>query len=64
MQCGFNMRNPMSSKERVDAFKNFMGARQVINTREFQTQTEFRLGNPKEDELPILAFFYSVSRPK
>lgn len=57
LQCGFNMRNPMSSKERVDTFKNFMGARQVINTREFQTQTELRLGNPKEDELPILAFF-------
>lgn len=62
LQCGFNMRNPMSSKERVDAFQNFMKARRVINTREFQTQTEFRLGNPKDDELPILAFFYSDQR--
>ncbi|CAK9889147.1 MULTISPECIES: DUF2599 domain-containing protein [Pseudomonas] len=62
LQCGFNMRNPMSSKERVQAFENFMGARRVINTREFQTQTEFRLGNPKDDELPILAFFYSDQR--
>ncbi|WP_053179091.1 DUF2599 domain-containing protein [Pseudomonas kilonensis] len=62
LQCGFNMRNPMSSRERVDAFRNFMGARQVINTREFQTQTELRLGNPKDDALPILAFFYSDQR--
>jgi hypothetical protein len=57
LQCGFNMRNPMSSQDRVNAFQNFMGARRVINTREFQTQTELRLGNPKTDELPILAFF-------
>lgn len=62
LQCGFNMRNPMSSKERVDAFRNFMEARRVINSREFQTQTELRLGNPKTDELPILAFFYSDQR--
>lgn len=62
LQCGFNMRNPMSSKERIDAFRNFLGARQVINTREFQTQTELRLSNPKTDELPILAFFYSDQR--
>jgi hypothetical protein len=62
LQCGFNMRNPMSSKERVDAFRNFMGARKVINSREFQTQTELRLGNPKTDELPVLAFFYSDQR--
>lgn len=62
LQCGFNMRNPMSSQDRVNAFQNFMGARRVINTREFQTQTELRLGNPKTDELPILAFFYSDSR--
>lgn len=62
LQCGFNMRNPMSSRDRVTAFQNFMGARRAINTREFQTQTELRLGNPKDDELPILAFFYSDQR--
>jgi hypothetical protein len=62
LQCGFNMRNPMSSKDRVDAFRNFIEARKVINSREFQTQTELRLGNPKTDELPILAFFYSDQR--
>ena len=62
LQCGFNMRNPMSSRDRVAAFQNFMGARRAINTREFQTQTELRLGNPKDDELPILAFFYSDQR--
>ncbi|MCB2251622.1 DUF2599 domain-containing protein [Pseudomonas chlororaphis] len=62
LQCGFNMRNPMSSQDRVTAFQNFMGSRRVINTREFQTQTELRLGNPKDDELPILAFFYSDQR--
>ena len=39
-----------------DAFRNFLGARKVINSREFQTQTELRLGNPKTDELPVLAF--------
>ena len=62
LQCGFNMRNPMSSQDRVNAFRNFMGARRAINAREFQTQTELRLGNPKDDALPILAFFYSDQR--
>ncbi|QXI40650.1 DUF2599 domain-containing protein [Pseudomonas xantholysinigenes] len=63
-QCGFNMRGngEAANQARTLAFQQFIKARQAINTREFQTQTELRLGNPKTDELPILAFFYSDPR--
>lgn len=66
-QCGFNMRVSSKDKDkdnkmRTDAFKQFIKARQAINSREFQTQTELRLGNPETDKLPILAFFYSEPR--
>lgn len=63
-QCGFDMRGRGSdaNEARTAAFQKFIKARQVINTREFQTQTELRIGNPKTDELPILAFFYSEPR--
>lgn len=63
-QCGFNMRGRSAedNEKRTVAFQQFIKARQVINTRQFETQTELRLGNPKTDELPILAFFYSDSR--
>ncbi|TDF84169.1 DUF2599 domain-containing protein [Pseudomonas sp. H9] len=61
-QCGFNMRRSVGDQGRVDAFRHFIEARRAINTREFQTQTELRLGNPEKDKLPILAFFYSDSR--
>lgn len=62
LQCGFNMRRSVGDQGRIDAFRNFIDSRKAINTREFQTQTELRLGNPKTDELPILAFFYSDAR--
>lgn len=63
-QCGFNMRGTSAKDNamRTDAFKQFIKARQAINSREFQTQTELRLGNPETDKLPILAFFYSEPR--
>lgn len=63
-QCGFDMRgrSAKDNDNRTVAFEQFIKARQVINSREFQTQTELRLGNPKTDELPILAFFYSEPR--
>lgn len=56
-QCGFDMARGRGQAGRAAAFKTFLESRRLVNNREFMMQTEVRVSNPGNDQMPVLAFF-------